>query len=108
RAARRGALTASGVSCRQPSWMGTAGRRSWLLWDGWTQRTSPLLVLCWATENSATGDSFAFFAWCGAATARRAHSASTATPQWGATAFVELAPWLCPSLLKRPADTGSG
>jgi hypothetical protein len=32
--------------------------------DGWTQRTSPLLVLSWATENSATGHSFASSAWC--------------------------------------------
>ena len=31
---------------------------------GWTQRTSPLLVLSWATENSATGHSFACSAWC--------------------------------------------
>src|SRR5438067_11119702 len=26
----------------------------------------------------------------------------------GATAFLELAPWLCPSLLQRPPGTGSG
>jgi hypothetical protein len=111
RAAPRGSLEGPGVQL-SPATLGSD--RPWggpgCSFGGWTQRTSPLLnVLSGATEM------------LGDRPFLRVGSHGVLRPQpdgltqidgpatkVGATAILELASWLCPSLLKRPPDTGSG
>ena len=102
--ARRGSLDRSHrlFSCRQPPSRRTAVRRSWLL-GGQTQRTSPL-------RSFELGDRE-----LGDRPFLRAGSHGVFRPQpdgliqivghateVGATAGIELASWLCPSLLRPP------
>ena len=48
------------------------------------------------------------FAWSVPATVRTGSLKLDGHATRGATAFLELASWLCPSFLKRPHDPGSG
>ena len=111
RAARRGSLEGPGGSVVASHYgIGPPGGRSWLPLVGWTQRTSPLLnVLSGVTE--VLGDRP--FLRDGVRMVCSGHSQNGLTQidghaTRGATAILELASWLCPSLLKRPPGTGSG
>ena len=84
--ARKGSLYCPVFSCRQPRLGRTAARRSWSLFRGRTQRTSPLLQRTARAFRFGCTDipSFRLGAWCVSATAKWAHSVRRPRPKWGA------------------------